>query len=104
MCYGKDAKLAVGKGSHPDALVHQEGPSSDAHPCAKPMKLWVWLADRVSNDADSIYDPFLGSGTTLIACEQLGRKCRGIEISPAYVAVTLQRWADATGGTPELVT
>jgi DNA modification methylase len=46
---------------------------------------------------------FSGSGTTIIACEQLGRKCRAIEISPAYVAVALQRWADATGKTPKLV-
>jgi DNA modification methylase len=37
----------------------------------------------------------------LIACEQLGRKCRAIEISPAYVAVTIQRWADATGKEPK---
>jgi hypothetical protein len=103
MCYGKDAKLAKGKGSFPDALVHQEGSSSDAHPCAKPMKLWAWLLDRVSDAGDIIYDPFSGSGTTIIACEQLGRKCRAIEISPGYVAVAIQRWADATGGTPELI-
>jgi len=45
----------------------------------------------------------LGSGTTIIACENLGRKCRAIEISPGYVAVTLQRWADATGKTPVLL-
>ena len=50
-----------------------------------------------------IYDPFLGSGTTLIACERLGRKCRAIEIHPPYVAVALQRWADATGKTPVLI-
>ena len=50
-----------------------------------------------------VYEPFSGSGTTIIACEQLGRKCRAIEISPAYVAVALQRWADATGKTPKLV-
>jgi DNA modification methylase len=50
-----------------------------------------------------VYDPFLGSGTTLIACERLGRKCRAVEISPAYVAVALQRWADMTGQTPELI-
>src|SRR3990167_4426611 len=43
---------------------------------------------------DAIYDPFLGSGTTLVACERLGRIGRGIEISPAYVAVSLQRLAD----------
>lgn len=38
---------------------------------------------------------------TLIPCEQLGRKCRAIELDPQYVAVALQRWADATGKTPK---
>jgi DNA modification methylase len=52
----------------------------------------------------SIFDGFLGSGTTMIACERLGRKCRAVEISPAYCAVAIQRWADMTGGEPELVT
>jgi DNA modification methylase len=42
----------------------------------------------------STYDPFLGSGTTMVAAEQLGRVCRGIEISPAYCAVALQRMKD----------
>lgn len=50
-----------------------------------------------------VYDPFLGSGTTLIACERLGRKCRAVELSPAYCAVAIQRWVDVTGGTPELI-
>ena len=52
---------------------------------------------------DAIYDPFLGSGTTLIACERLGRKCRAVEISPAYCAVAIQRWVDLTGGEPKLI-
>jgi DNA modification methylase len=56
-----------------------------------------------NHTCDIIYEPFSGSGTTIIACERLGRKCRAIEISPAYVAVALQRWADATGKTPELL-
>ena len=47
-----------------------------------------------------IADPFLGSGTTLIACENTGRMCRGIEISPDYCAVILQRFKDATGKEP----
>src|SRR3990170_8310541 len=51
---------------------------------------------------DAIYDPFLGSGTTLVACERLGRIGRGVEISPAYVAVSLQRLADI-GLEPKLV-
>lgn len=50
-----------------------------------------------------IFDPFLGSGTTLIACENLHRKCRGIEISPEYVAVTIERWHRLTGKTPHLL-
>jgi ParB-like chromosome segregation protein Spo0J len=97
MCYGKDPKLATGQGRHPDALVHQEGPSSDQHPCAKPMKFWAWLMERVSNDGELIYDPFLGSGTTLIAAEQLGRKCFGMEISPQYCDVIVKRWETLTG-------
>jgi len=47
-----------------------------------------------------VWEPFSGSGTTLIACEKTGRACRAMEISPAYVAVTLERWATMTGKTP----
>lgn len=47
-----------------------------------------------------VVESFSGTGTTIVACEQLGRKCRAFEINPAYVAVALQRWADATGGEP----
>jgi len=49
-----------------------------------------------------VYDPFLGSGTTLIACEREKRKCRAIELNPAYIAVAIQRWVDMTGGEPKL--
>jgi len=58
---------------------------------------------RFCFDNEIVYDPFLGSGTTLIACERLGRKCRAIEISPAYCAVAIQRWVDMTGGEPVLL-
>lgn len=71
------------------------------HGSVKPLSV---VQDLVSRVGGIVYDPFSGSGTTLIACENLGRKCRAIEISPAYVAVALQRWADLTGKTPELVT
>jgi len=58
------------------------------------------LASRAMTDfgksADRIYDPFLGSGTTLIAAEQLGRKCYGMEISPAYCDVIVKRWENLT--------
>jgi site-specific DNA-methyltransferase (adenine-specific) len=72
------------------------------HPTQKHPSLIRWCIEKCGA-AQSIYEPFSGSGTTIIACEQLGRKCRAIEISPAYVAVAIQRWADATGKTPRLV-
>lgn len=71
-----------------------------AHGSVKPLSV---VQDLVSRVGGIIYDPFLGSGTTLIACECLGRKCRAVEIAPKYVAVTLDRWATMTGQTPVLV-
>lgn len=50
-------------------------------------------------DGDTVFDPFLGSGTTLIAAEQLGRKCYGMEIDPKYCDVIVKRWEDFTGKT-----
>jgi hypothetical protein len=103
LCYGKDPSLAAGRGARPDAVdMNVPANASDInHPCPKPLKLWLWMIERLSfGDSDVVYDPFLGSGTTMIACEQLGRKCRGVEISPAYVAVILQRYLDATGKEP----
>jgi DNA modification methylase len=49
-----------------------------------------------------VYDPFLGSGTTLIAAEQLGRKCYGLEIEPKYCDVIIARWEKLTGKTAEV--
>jgi hypothetical protein len=97
LCYGKDAKLEVGEGSHPDAIVHQEGPSSDLHPCAKPMDFWRWLLRRVTSSDDHVYDPFSGSGTTLIACEMAGMTSTSVEMSPSYCDVAIQRVKNLTG-------
>lgn len=80
--------------------AHQADGSKD-HATQKPIKVISWSLSFVPEGL--LYEPFSGSGTTIIACEQLGRKCRAIEISPAYVAVALQRWADATGKTPKLI-
>jgi len=106
LCYGKDPSLASGNGCRPDAVdMNTPANAGDIdHPCPKPTKLWVWLIERLSFERDdTLYEPFSGSGTTIIACEQLGRKCRAIELSPGYVAVALQRFKDATGKTPTLV-
>ena len=82
------------KGERKEELV------SRVHPTQKPVGLLKLILEDFSEPGDTVIDPFLGSGTTLIACENTGRKCRGIEISPDYVAVCLQRYQDATGKEP----
>ena len=47
--------------------------------------------------SDSVYDPFVGSGTTLIAAERLGRRCYAMEIDPAFAQLTIERWQAYTG-------
>jgi DNA modification methylase len=77
--------------------------SSEEHPTMKPIELVEIMLKNNSEIDDVVLEPFSGSGTTLIACERLNRKCRAVEISPAYVAVAIQRWVDVTGGEPVLV-
>jgi DNA modification methylase len=77
--------------------------SAEGHPTMKPVELIVKGLKNSSKAKQISYEPFSGSGTTIIACEQLGRKCRAIEISPAYVAVAIQRWVDATGKEPRKI-
>ena len=61
------------------------------------------MARAIQNhDSKSVYDPFLGSGTTLIAAEQLERKCYGMEIDPRYCDVIVKRWETLTGKKAEL--
>ena len=68
----------------------------------KPPELIARCIRNSSRLGQSVLDPFAGSGSTLIAAEQTGRVCYAMEISEKYVAVSLQRWADATGKTPVL--
>lgn len=100
LCYGTDPKLSKGKGRHPDAIVHTEAAEKFGHPCTKPINFWKWLMERTSELAELIYEPFSGSGTTLIAAEMTGRCCYAMEISPLYVQVALDRWANFTGKDP----
>jgi len=76
---------------------------AQSHPHQKPLDLIADLIKLSSNGGQVIYDPFAGSGTTIIAAENLSRQCRAIEISPAYCAVILQRYCDAFGIRGELV-
>jgi DNA modification methylase len=64
----------------------------------------VALALAFSSDpGDVVYEPFAGSGSTIIAAEQTGRRCIAIEIDPHYAQVAIERWASFTGETPERI-
>jgi DNA modification methylase len=68
---------------------------NEFHPTQKPIAL---ASKAIGNhDAKTVLEMFCGSGSTLIAAEQLGRKCYGMEISPKYCDVIIQRWENATG-------
>jgi DNA modification methylase len=77
--------------------------SSDArrglidHPTVKPTALLEDALLDVSNRGDIVIDPFLGSGSTLIAAETTGRVCRGVELDPLYVDIIVRRYEAATG-------
>ncbi len=71
------------------------------HVCPYPIELVATPIECVSNPGDLIADPFLGSGTTIVAAEQTGRLCYGIELAPKYCAVVLERLA-GMGLTPAL--
>jgi DNA modification methylase len=73
------------------------------HPTVKPVEVCERGIIATSQRGEIVMDVFLGSGTTLIACERLNRKCRAVEISPAYCAVAIQRWVDMTHGEPILL-
>jgi DNA modification methylase len=64
------------------------------HPTQKPVEA---MSRAIGHHAGDVYEPFSGSGTTLIAAEQLGRRCLAIEIDPKYVQVALERWQNFTG-------
>ena len=73
------------------------------HPTTKPIPIVEKLMLDGSDYQAIVYDPFLGSGTTMIAAEVQGRKCRAIEIDPGYVAVALERWKGLTDQEPAMV-
>jgi hypothetical protein len=72
------------------------------HPTVKPTSMVADAICDVTRRGDLVLDPFLGSGTTLIAAERVGRRFRGIEIDPLYVDLALMRWSLMTGQEPVL--
>jgi len=74
----------------------REQSETRVHPTQKPIKLASWFFEHWGKSGDTVADLYAGSGSTLIACEQLGRKCRAVEIDPKYCDVIVNRWEKFT--------
>lgn len=87
-----------GKGTFHSSVWEVAKPRKcDLHPTMKPVELVANAILNSSETEDLVLDGFGGSGTTLIACEQLGRKCCTMEIDPKYVQLIIDRWESFTG-------
>lgn len=79
-------------------VINEDKPlANKEHPTTKPIKLLARLIKNSSRPKDKVLDPFGGSGSTLIACEQLNRKCYMMELDPKYCDVIVKRWEEYTG-------
>jgi DNA modification methylase len=87
--YGDDAQVSVFEVPRPKR--------SEEHPTMKPVELISKMIGNSTRTGDLVYEPFSGSGSTLMACETLGRKCRAIELDPRFVQVAIERWQSHTG-------
>ena len=86
-------------------LWHISGKDQDVatvHGTQKPVECMRRPIENNSSPGQAVYEPFMGSGTTLIAAEMSGRACLGIELNPAYIDVAVQRWQDFSGETAVL--
>ena len=79
--------------------LDQQGSSMNIHPTQKPLELFLRPIEFHTESGDICYEPFLGSGTQLIAAEKLGRTCYAMEREPQYVDVAVKRWESFTGET-----
>tara|TARA_R100000654_G_scaffold58182_1_gene84822 strand:+ start:84 stop:1274 length:1191 start_codon:yes stop_codon:yes gene_type:complete len=83
-------------------IKHDRPTQSKLHPTMKPVGLMEYLIKNSSKQEDIILDSFLGSGSTLIACEKQSRICYGVELDPKYCDVIIKRWENFTGKKAEL--
>lgn len=91
--------------SQATTVIDEDKPSrSELHPTMKPLRLMAYLIQNSSRRGETVLDLFGGSGSTLIAAEQTGRRCFMMEYDPAYIDVIIQRWEEHTGQKAKLLT
>ena len=101
ICYCWQGVHEFMKAKDKSVLVHPKPAKSMAHSTMKPVGLIRRLILNSSRIGDTVYDPFAGSGTTLLACEQTKRRCVTVEISPQYCMVVADRFQKLTGIMPK---
>jgi site-specific DNA-methyltransferase (adenine-specific) len=94
----KGNQSALYKGS-----ANHENVAPELHGAAMPSHLPRWVLGELCVEAKNIVEPFAGTGTTFVVCEELGRTCYGMELDPKYCDVIVKRWEEFTGKKAELV-
>jgi len=87
--YGRDPR--AGRGPLPSGIVQTRRAEESEHPCPKPLDGWMWLVRKVAIEGETVLDPFVGVGTTLVCCHRHGLRGVGIEISEEYCELAARR-------------
>ena len=103
IAYGWYGKHEFERGKAKSVIFCPKPTKAKLHPTMKPVELLRKLIANSTNTGEWVYDPFLGSGSTLIACEHLGRRCIGIEIDEGYVETAKARWEKLTSKKAEII-
>ena len=98
LAYGKDPYLQNKLGRRPDSLTLTVRSPKNGHPCPKPIEVMEWIVNRGSMPGETVLDPFMGSGTTGVACAKLGRDFVGIELDSDYFKIAQDRIMKAAIG------
>ena len=104
VAYGWFGKHKMERSKAKSVIFHPKPSSSKLHPTQKPIGLLRKILPNSTKINEYVYDPFLGSGSTAMACEHLGRRCIGMDIDPEYVATSLARLEKLTGLTAQKIT
>jgi DNA modification methylase len=101
--YGWFGRHVFHKSKDKSLLVYPKPNKSKQHPTMKPVGLLRRLILNSSKVGDMVYDGFVGSGSTLLACEQTNRRCLAVELDPEYCQTVIARWEKLTGQKAEIL-